>query len=210
MKHLKMLGLALVAAAAFMAVVGAGTASATELCSTATTPCSGTKYGSGTKIDASLVAGTNAVLVTSLTTVTCTASTIKGETTSAGGSGATAVTGKITELSFTGCTRTGGEKCTVTQTSVGNVSVTGGSASTTGSFNFNVTSKTGANVTCGFFINCTFSTSSATLAGKNQTTGRPTVKAESISLAREGGICPSTSTWTASYEVTEPTPLFVV
>lgn len=206
MKHLKMLGLAVVAAAALMAVVGAGTASATELCSTATTPCSGTKYLSGTKIKA--VNTTNAVLTTSLTTVTCTASTVEGETTSSGG--ATAVTGKTTALTFTGCTRTGGEKCTVTSTSLGNASVSGGSASTTGAFSYNVTSKTGANVTCGFFINCTFTTSSATLAGKNQTTGMPTVKAESISLAREGGICPSTSTWTATYEIVEPTPLFVV
>jgi hypothetical protein len=197
-----------VAAAAFMAVVGAGTASATELCSTATTPCSGTKYVSGTKIKA--VNTTNAVLVTSLTTITCTASTVEGETTGAGGSGAIAVNGKTTALTFTGCTRTGGEKCTVTSTNLGNATITGGSASTTASFNYNVTSKTGANVTCGFFINCTFTTSAATLVGKNQITEMPTVKAESISLAREGGICPSSSTWTASYEIVSPTPLFVV
>ena len=42
MKHLKMLGLALLAAAALTALLGAGTASATELCSTNTSPCTGT------------------------------------------------------------------------------------------------------------------------------------------------------------------------
>jgi hypothetical protein len=210
MKHLKMLGLALVAAAAFMAVIGAGTASATELCSTATTPCSGTKYGTGTIIDATLEPTTTAVLTTSITTVTCTASTVKGETTSAGGATTTAVTGKTLELTFTGCTRTGGEPCTVKATNLGTASVTGGSASSTGKFNYNVTSKTGANVTCGFFINCTFSTSSATLAGVNQAGGTPTIKAENIVLAREGGLCPETSTWTAAYEVQLPMPLFVV
>jgi hypothetical protein len=211
MKHLKMLGLAVVAAAAFMAVIGAGTASATELCTTATTPCSGTMYQPGTRIDAMLETGTNAVLTTSITTVTCTASTVNGETTSTGGATTTAVTGKISGLTFTGCTRTGGEACTVTSVALGNVSVTGGAASTTAKFNFNLTSKTSAHVVCGFFINCTFYTESATLAGQNQTTGMPTIKAENIVLKKEPeGICPETATWTAAYEVTEPTPLYVV
>jgi hypothetical protein len=208
MKHLKMLGLAVVAAAALTAVIGAGTASATELCSTATTTCSGTKYGVGTEIHAVLESGTTATLTTSITTVTCTESTVQGHVTNAGGAGA--VKGQLTALTFGGCTRTGGEECTVEATNLGTVEVTGGSASKTGTFSFKVTSKTGANVVCGSFINCTFSTSSATLEGKNRESGTPTIKANNISLAREGGICPSTSTWTAAYEVTSPDPLYVV
>jgi hypothetical protein len=210
MKHLKMLGLAVVASAALIAVIGAGSASATELCSTATTACSGTKYGKGTK----LVAGNtgNVVLITRVTTITCTASTIEAETTSAGGAGTTAVTGKTTALTFTGCTRTGGEKCAVKSTNLGTVSLTGGAASTTAGFNYNVTSKTGANVTCGFFINCTFFTEETTLTGTNQASGKPVVKAEEEELAEEGGLCPLEvfNTWTATYEITSPTPLFVV
>lgn len=55
MKYLKMLGLAAVAAAALMAFVGAGTASAKEgvLCSTTSNPCN-SKWAAGTVIDFSL------------------------------------------------------------------------------------------------------------------------------------------------------------
>lgn len=206
MKHLKMLGLAVVAAAALMAVIGAGTASATELCSTATTPCSGTKYGVGTTIRAT---STNATLKTFVGTVACTHSEIVGEVTGAGGSGTTAVTGKTQVLEFSGCTL-GETTCTITQEAVGNSSVTGGSASATATFNYNVTSKTGSKVVCGSLINCVYSTSSAVLKGQNTTSGTPTIKAENISLAREGGICPSESIWNATYTVVEPDPLYVV
>lgn len=41
MKQVKMLGLAAVAALGLMAIVGAGSASATELCSSNTNPCGG-------------------------------------------------------------------------------------------------------------------------------------------------------------------------
>jgi hypothetical protein len=208
MKHLKMLGLAVVAAAALTAVIGAGTASATELCSTATTTCSGTKYGKATEIKAVLEPGTTATLTTNITTVTCKSSTVTGIVTDPGGAGA--VKGETTSLKFEECTRTGGEECTVEATNLGTIEVTGGSASKTATFNFKITSKTGANVTCGAFINCTFSTSSATLEGHNRESGTPTIKANNISLAREGGLCPSTSTWNAGYEATSPDPLYVV
>jgi hypothetical protein len=207
-KHLKMLGLAVVAAAALTAFIGAGTASATELCSTATTPCSGTKYLSGTAIEAT---STKAVLVTNITTVTCTHSVITGDTTSSGGSGVS-VTGKTTSLTFTGCTDSNGEPCTVTQNAVGNASVSGGTASATGKFSYNVTSKTGASVTC-FGLKCNFSLSSATLPGQNSAGGTPTIKAENVELTRESGfefLCPTTSTWTATYTIIKPDPLFVV
>jgi hypothetical protein len=209
MKHLKMLGLAVVAAAAFMAVIGAGMASATELCSTATTPCSGTKYSS-TTINAMLVPATWTTFTTSITTVTCTSSTIKAKTTSAGGAGATAVTGESTAFEFTGCTRTGGESCTVKSTNLGNVSISGGSASETAKFDYNITTKTGAHVECGFFINCTFSVLSALLPSRNQVAGMPIIRPENLALAKEGGLCPESATWNGTYEATEPTQLFVV
>jgi hypothetical protein len=53
MKHLKMLGLAAVAAMALTAFLGAGSASATVLCKTATNPCSET-WPLGTPFDFSL------------------------------------------------------------------------------------------------------------------------------------------------------------
>lgn len=54
MKYLKVLGLGLLAAAALMAFIGTGTASATVLCSTTSTPCNGV-YKATTKWDASLI-----------------------------------------------------------------------------------------------------------------------------------------------------------
>jgi hypothetical protein len=217
MKHLKILGLALVTAAALTASFGAGSASATELCKTPVTPCPDKHVVEGVETQNMYLPGTHMratttklVLTTSITTITCTSSTIEGEITNTGGATTTAVSGKTTALTLTGCTRTGGEKCTMVSTSLGTFSITGGAASSTAKFNYNIISKTGWNMTCGFFINCTFSTSSATLAGQNQSTGMPTVKAENIALAREGGLCPETSTLSASYEITEPTPLYVV
>jgi len=63
MKYLKMLGLAAVAAAALMAFVGVGTASAGEgvLCSTTTNPCT-SKWAVNTVLDFSLKSGTSAEL----------------------------------------------------------------------------------------------------------------------------------------------------
>lgn len=53
MKYLKMFGLAVVMATAFVAFSGAGSASATTLCKTATSPCTST-WSQGTQFDFSL------------------------------------------------------------------------------------------------------------------------------------------------------------
>lgn len=60
MKYLKMLGLAAVAAVALMAIVGVGTASATVLCQTTTTPCS-SHWATGTQLEFHVKAGTEGV-----------------------------------------------------------------------------------------------------------------------------------------------------
>jgi hypothetical protein len=77
MKYLKMLGLAAVAAMALMAVVGAGTASATTL------EVGGTAKNEAVTIEASLKTGTSALLKDEFgtTTDTCTVSAVKGTTT---------------------------------------------------------------------------------------------------------------------------------
>ena len=210
MKYLKMVGLAAVAAAALMAVVGAGTASATELCSTNTTPCTGTKYGTGTTLKASLVTGTEAVLSTNLDTVKCAASTVEGKTTSAGGSGATVVKGEIVSpsgLTFTSCKDSFGNTCEVKAVNLPyNAEVSGSGEAA--ELVVTSTAGAGATVKCGSIINCTFTTKSASLAVKGLATP-PVASAEGISLARTGGLCPSTSTWTAKYQITTPSPLKV-
>jgi hypothetical protein len=208
MKHLKLLGMAIVAVAAMTAFLGAGSASATVLCKTATSPCTGGTYGSGTAINASLKSGTAAELTTSLGTVVCNKSGTNGKTTSAGGGAGVAVTGTLEALTFEEC-KLGTTSCTVasvhkpynakiawTSGSNGNLEV-----GTSGAGN------PGATVKCGIFINCEFTTASAVLG---VTGGTPALaEANNISLSRSGGICPSTSTWKAVYSVTTPSPLFI-
>ena len=198
MKHVKMLGLAIVAALALTAVVGAGTASATVICST--NPC-GTHYASGTTISGS---SNHAVLTTNIDTVTCTSSGFSGKTTTTGGANET-VKGTISSLTFSGCTNKEGEKCNVSSVNTpynAEVHASGKGNGTLTVFNG------GAFVDCGSFINCTFTAATASLS---VTGGTPaTAKANGISLSSSGFLCPSTATWTATYTVTSPKSLFVL
>jgi hypothetical protein len=133
MNHLKLPGLIAVAAMAMMALLGAGTASATVLCKTATggLECGGAWKFSGT-IKGSLASGTSAVSKNTSGEVidTCTGGTAEGSA-SAGGATST-VTGNTSSLSLTGCTTTTkvikqceGEIHYVSGTSNGTVTVKG-------------------------------------------------------------------------------------
>jgi len=106
MKYVKMLGLAAVAAMALMAFVGAGTASATVLCSTNISSCpAGQKWPLGTQIEFTVTSGTSAAWLETENELleTCTGGKIKGEITNAGSS-TESVKIKATEVSWTGCT----------------------------------------------------------------------------------------------------------
>ena len=205
MKYLKMLGLAAVAAMALMAF-GAGTASATKLCSTNTNPCTGTVYGKGTAIKTQLQAGTIANLTTSTGNVTCTTSSIEGKTTSGGGGTGVPVEGEITSLKFSSCTLDvfGSPSCTVTATGIptkveANATSNGNGTLSTGS--------AGATVNCAGWINCTFTAPGILLT---VTGGNPAhVTATQEVLAGSGVLCPSEARWDATYEVTAPKPLFL-
>src|SRR5690348_796551 len=99
MKHLKMFAFAAMAAAALMALVGVGSASAeTELFSGNTT------LGTDQTISSSLESGTTARLqsTSEALTDTCTESSVSGTTTSVKATEAT-IGGKITTLSFGNC-----------------------------------------------------------------------------------------------------------
>lgn len=203
MKHLKMLGLCLAGVLAAMALLGAGTASATKLCSENKSPCpAGSTIGSGSSINGQLVSGTKAVFVTTLTTVECSESTISGKTTSAGGAGV-AVKGEISSVVWKSCT-SGLGSCTTSATGLpwlSEVTGSGGNGTMT-------VSNAGGKFTCGG-ISCEYSTTSA---ATSVTGGNPAiVKANKVSLSKKSGIfCPSTATWTSEYEITTPKPLFVV
>lgn len=105
MKYVKMLGLAAIAASALMAFAGGGTASATVLCSTTTSPCpEAQKLAKGTRIEFTLASGTSLQWVNGTNTLeTCKETTLKTDITNAG-SATTTVTSENNALSFNQCT----------------------------------------------------------------------------------------------------------
>jgi hypothetical protein len=195
-KRIKNLTLAAIAAAALMAFLGAGTASATQLCTDSGEVC--TEY-SGTITGTS----TNATLATNLANVECSHSTT---TIVANSSTGAPILGEVTALAFTGCQTEGvvHTACTVTVKNLPySASLEGKTLTVTDSVG------AGAKVVCGTVLSCEFLTKSASLSITN---GSPTVAvAKEVALSHEvGAICPSTATWNATYAVTSPTGLTVL
>jgi hypothetical protein len=206
MKHLKMLGLAAIAALGLMAFVGAGTASATTL---STDAAGNTHYGPGTVIHSTLKPGTSALLkdTSGGTIATCTESTTKGkledpvvETNGVKFVSGTWVTGALETLTWGGCSQT---TDTLANGSLEIMWTSGNSGE--------VRSK-GSKVTLGVFgVSCVYGTGEGTVLG-TITGGTAPELAINAKLAKvEGGfLCPSSGVWTANYIVTEPHALFVV
>jgi hypothetical protein len=194
MKYLKMIGLAALAAMALMGF--AGSASATELYSGAVT------QGKGTVIDASLSG--SAILETTGGEVlnTCTGGTVKGSIENAG-SATTTVSGPISELTWSGCTR---ETKTIANGSleIHHIAKT---------INGTVTGKNSEVTINGIFgSSCVYGTGAALDLGelKGSTTNDATLAIKATVPRTAGGfLCPSTAVWNASYTVTQPTPLHV-
>jgi hypothetical protein len=206
-KWLKNLALAAIAAAALMAFLGAGTASATQLCSlvkpaegaTACSAAAGKWEYKGNITGTS----TDATLATNLANVECSDS---ATTINAASSTGAPILGEVTALSFTGCQTEGlvHTACTVTVRNVPySASLEGKTLTVTDPLG------AGAKVVCGTVLSCEFLTTKAELAITN---GSPTTaRAEKVALSHEtGAICPSTATWSATYKVTAPTGLTVL
>jgi hypothetical protein len=205
MKHLKVLGLAAVAALALMAMVGAGAASAAKVCSTsgAGEACtSGKVLASGTKLDATLKGGTVAELASSFDNIACRDSTVSGQITS----GMTG-TGDIESMTFGNCTDSFGNACTAS-TSASSSNKWPATTSATGSGNGTMTVS---NVTGEFNCPtgaCVYKTASATTT---VTGGEPaTITASKVGLTFESGSFGCTNAvWSATYTVTSPTSLWL-
>jgi len=104
MKHLKTLALAAVAVGALVALIGVGTASASVLCSTTTTPCN-SKWPKGTVLSYSLVKGTTEKFATTPgeSFDTCSESTDEGAVV-VEGTETESEEESTTSLTFSGCT----------------------------------------------------------------------------------------------------------
>lgn len=198
MKHLTALGLSIAAALAAMAFVGAGTASATVLCKTTTTPC-GSRVVNGTVIDASLIKETSALLTETGggTLDKCTGSTAKGKITQEGSS-TTTTTGSIEQLTWSGCTF---PTTTVTLGKVEAHHITG-----TDNGTLTADAEIGVTMNTVFFGSCVFGVKSGTDLGTG-TGGNPEivdVNATAVKLSGSAFACPETSKFTATYVNTEP------
>jgi hypothetical protein len=196
MKYVKMLSLALVAASALMAFVGAGTASATRIY------CGATHCPAGTDISATLKTGSTAILETTggTTLVTCSGSTVAGKTSNTGSSTET-VKGPISTLSWSGCTNT------VNTIVKGELEIHSASPTNNGTLTAKSTQVTVDGI---FGESCIYGAG----AGLNLGTvvgGSPASISISalVPLISGGGFCPKETRWTANYTVTKPNPLTV-
>jgi hypothetical protein len=210
MKYAKMLALAAVAAGALMAFIGAGTASATVLCSTTVEPCpAGQKWAANTVIDFSIPSGSSASLVdtTGEELDTCSTSTVEGKLTNAGSSTETA-TGELSpkegSLNNTGLTWGSCTFPTKTISATGKLEI----HKIAGTSNGTLTSDSTFEVTINtiFFGSCIYGVTAGTDLG-DLTEGNPAVfHANAVAEKFSGSnlACPSTSRWTATYNLTSP------
>lgn len=196
MKHLKMLGLAAIAALGLMAFVGAGTASATTL----STDAAGTaKYAVGTEIHATLKPGTSAGFETTSRSLiaTCTQTTVQIEVSVATG---TWVGGNNTVVAQTGCSQT-------TDT----LAAGGGEIMRVGTDEGEIVGK-GTKITLGVFgVSCVYGTGEGTKLGTIKGGEAPILAVNTVLPKVEGGfLCPSTGVWVGTFVVTTPHALHFV
>lgn len=202
MKHLKLIGLAAVAAMALVALLGAGAASATVLCKNNlnTEHCS-EPYEVGSKGTASLAAGSSAIMETTAgeTLITCNESTTSAVLENAGSS-TTTVEDSVTSLTFGGCS-----------TTVDTVTLGRGVLHwIAGTDNGTLTTIETAVTTNIFGVSCTYGAGAGTTMGTT-VGGNPGSLTVNTVIAKVAGgfVCPSDVRITAKYVATSPTNAWV-
>lgn len=213
MNNSKMLGLAVLAALAATALVGAGSASATVLCDTTPGAGNACPQGHAYPADSTLEAHAEDVSLGPIgyggDELICDMSDMTVTTTTAGGAGA-AVDGLVDALDFQGCSgASGGVPC--------EVGVTGLPYSASIEYIFNpdgiLTFAEGTFGEPGFVMVCAGAIECAYTFGETDLDvvgGAPaSVIAQEDSLHLDWGLCRSWSLWSASYEVTAPTAIYV-
>jgi len=198
MKHLKMLGLTAVAAGALMALVGVGTASATRLCEAPEAACSAANtVKTGTALTFTAEDSLKTTGPFSLIIMTCTESTLEGNTTNEAGA---SVAINLTKVSFGKCNRPISTVNTSGGETLGTLAITwAGGSSHNGSVSSNDTTLTVKEVpgfgTCHYLSN---NTSIGTLTGRTATGGAPTIDLTANMTAEAGSSCP-TDAWSGHY-----------
>jgi hypothetical protein len=212
MKYVKRFVLGAIAAATLMALAGAGTASASMLCSAAESTCSAANtWPTGTEIDFSLINGGSSELsetgAEGETLNTCKNSTIETTVTNAGSSTAT-VTGNITVLTVTGCSWT-------TQVISGFLGKFEIHVEPNGNGTVTLDAETRMTISIPLFGSCVYGGTAGTDLG-TITEGKGTGSifhgnAVFRKLSGSSFTCPETALWKATYALTSPsnTTLYV-
>jgi hypothetical protein len=185
-KHLKMLGLFVMAAALMMAFAGSASAAGTF------TAPAGTEYTGHLK---ATLEG-SALLKASFAEITCTESIIGGSMTPAdgGANNETHAFGKINTVDFTSC----GESIVTTVNHLGTLTIRKSDTTVTG---------TGAEVTVSRFgTSCVYGLGTGTHLGTAKNTGAGVTLPITALLGKISGgfLCGNPATWTANYIVTTP------
>ncbi len=197
MRYVKVLSLAAIAAAALMAWVGAGTASATIVDCTGVSPCP-------TNEVIHAVNESSVTLHPPFGDITCNESTVEGKLSNPGTTTTTA-SGSISKLTFASC------NATVTVVKNGSLEIHTRTAS---SDNNGTLTSSGTEVTVEFIgTHCIFATNGTdigTVTGAATTKKNATLDIEATiprTGGRSGAFCGSTAQWTGAYEVTAPSGL---
>lgn len=188
MKYLKMLGLAVIAASAFMAFVGAGTASAT-IC---TTDVNGGICPTGWQVDKlELSQVGSGVLETTpgSTLITCTGADITVNSATAG-----ATRAPVSTLDFT--------ECNTTPKVLANGEIEVNSKDEVRSIGGKITATL-------FGVSCEYGTGEGTTLGNLTTGHEPHVDVNAV-ISKVGGgfLCPASTRWTTTFVVTNHTELY--
>jgi len=206
MRYVKMLALAAVAVGALMAFIGAGTASATKICSTTVDPCpAGQHWPTDTTLHFTLVEKGSALLTTTEgeTINTCSKSTVTITTTNTGSSTET-VTGDIKKLVWEGC------NFTTTTNNLGALEIHKIAGTSNGTLTVDPQAGKIPEVTINtvFFGSCVYGITSGVSVG-DLTEGKGATaifhaNATAHKLSGSNLACPETAKWTATYQLTEP------
>jgi hypothetical protein len=195
MKHLKMFGLAAVAAVGLIAFVGSGIASATI---TYTDKAHTVKYPKGTKLTYSLKAGMSVFLknTSGETFFTCIGSEIAATTEQ---ESALSIESPINSMTWSGCSNTlhtvSNGKLSTTWSSGTNGEVTGSGSSWTYSM---------------FGTSCTYGTGAGTKLGTITSGESPELAVNAVIPKVAGGfLCPSDAVWQGTWILTSPHAVYI-
>jgi len=202
MKHLKSLGLAVVAAMALTAFIGAGSASATVLCELTMTPCgSGNIYGAEpSEFAVSLPENTNTYFKEKSTVLDeCTGSTLGGNVKDIGGASKPVVI-TISSLEFSGCSQTTWVIKSGATLNVNHIAGTD-NGGIEGKGELTVKIKVGGKTECNFTLGPSMLSFGTFTGGKSALVD---LKTTLWKVSRLEFLCPGEVTWEGQYTVSNP------